>query len=88
MDFFLVNLVRQNGVGSKSGKAYDFTIAEGLIETPKGRQMCKLMLDKDHPALQVNTKYRIEIELYPDREARLAMRVAGLRPVVAATKVA
>lgn len=78
MNFRHVVSVRQHGVGSKSGKAYDFTIAQGVIETAKGPQMCEVMLEKEHPPLKSGGLYRIDVELYPDREKRLTMRVVGL----------
>ena len=80
MNFRFMFENRQQGVGSKSGKAYDFRIASGIIETARGPSMCEVMLEKDHPPLEPGKVYRIDVEFYADREKRLSMRVVGLVP--------
>lgn len=80
MRFIPMTEVRQQGVGAKSGRAYDFRIVQGLVETKRGREMAEVMLDKDHPTLDFGQVHELEIEFYPDREKRLAMKVIGMRP--------
>ncbi len=80
MKFQVVTVTRQQGVGKASGKAYDFQNIGGLIQTGRGPQYVELMLEKDHPAVEIGKSYDIEMEFYPDREKKLAHRVAGLKP--------
>ncbi len=79
--FRLFNVVEQRGVGATSKKAYHFLQAQGVINTERGPQMVELMLDANHPKLEMGAMYVVEVDLYQDREKRLSVRVKGLTPV-------
>jgi hypothetical protein len=80
----VVSVRRQQGVGKKSGRQYDFQTVGGLIDTVQGKEYAEVMIDGEAPVPLLGKSYDLEIAFYPDREKRLTMRVEGLRELAPA----
>lgn len=83
----VISYRRQQGVGKKTGRQYDFATVGGLIETANGKEYAEIMIDGDAAVPSAGKVYEVDISFHPDREKRLVMRVEGLRELPA-TKAA
>jgi hypothetical protein len=86
MQLRVVVVNRQVGIGKVSGKPFDFNTVGGIMPTKHGESYVEVIVDKDHPAVEIGATYTLEFECYPDREKKLQVRVVALRPVAAAVQ--
>lgn len=77
----VVKVSRMQGVGKKSGAAYNFQTVGGLMETAQGIDYVEVMIDGDAPTPKLNEFYDCVVSWGPDREKRLTYRVEDLRHV-------
>lgn len=77
----VVKVTRMQGVGRKSGAAYNFQTVGGLVEFADGADYVEVMIDGEAPTPKPGEFVDLVLSWHPDREKRLAFRVEELRHV-------